>query len=105
VKDSPWFGVNFDGGGFTGSDPYAQLAIIAPYTVNAQLKVKITRGGRGQQGKAEDADLERVVKMLSDTGYRGYIVLEYEERDVADRKAAIRGYIERLRKAIRTVNG
>src|SRR3989440_1304182 len=42
--DSPWFGVNLDGGNFRGNDPYAELARIAPYAVNAQIKAKV--GGK-----------------------------------------------------------
>jgi sugar phosphate isomerase/epimerase len=101
VKDSPWFGVNFDGGGFTGDDPYAQLARIAPYAVNVQVKVSVTRGGR-QTGKSEEADLARVVRILADAGYRGYIALEGGGRG-DDPKASIRRYIERLRQIIRSV--
>ncbi|MBM82303.1 MAG: xylose isomerase [Planctomycetaceae bacterium] len=76
VKDSPWFGVNLDGGNFRTDDPYRDLAVIAPYAVNAQVKVQVTR-----DGKKEHADLGRVVKILKDADYRGYVVLEYEERE------------------------
>lgn len=72
----PFFGVNFDSGNFYGDDPYAGLAKIAPYTVNAQLKVEIRRG---KERKIERADLGKVVRILRDAGYQGYVVLEYEE--------------------------
>ena len=49
-------------------------------------------------GKKEDADLERIVKILKDANYRGYVVLEYEEKD--DPKQAIPGFIARLRDLI-----
>ena len=40
---SPWFGVNLDSGNFTsGSDPYAELAMTAPFAVNAQIKLEMT---------------------------------------------------------------
>ena len=68
--DSPWFGVNLDGGNFRGDDPYAELARIAPYAVNAQIKAKV--GGA-------PADFKRLAKIMRDAKYRGYIVLEYEE--------------------------
>ena len=77
VRDvnSPWFGVNFDSGNFrTTDDPYAELARIAPYSVNAQLKVVLSIGG-----KKEHTDFKRLAKILRDANYRGYIVLEYEE--------------------------
>ena len=46
VDASPWFGVNFDSGNFQTDDPYADLAKIAPYAVNAQIKAAIAPGGK-----------------------------------------------------------
>jgi sugar phosphate isomerase/epimerase len=89
VKDSPWFGVNLDGGNFRTDDPYRDLAEIAPYTINAQLKATIN---------GKPADMERIIKILRDVNYRGYVVLEYEERD--DPNTAIPRYIKRLRELI-----
>ena len=77
VDDSPWFGVNLDGGNFRTDDPYRDLARIAPYAINAQLKVSIHPDGKEKQ----PADLGRVIKLLKSAGYRGYVVLEYEERE------------------------
>ncbi|MBI3863709.1 MAG: sugar phosphate isomerase/epimerase [Planctomycetia bacterium] len=94
VQDSPWFGVNFDGGNFSTDDPYRDLARIAPYAINAQIKTDMKVGG-----KQQDADLERVVKILADAGYRGYVVLEYEGKE--DPKTAVPRHIETLRKIIR----
>ena len=92
VKPSPWFGVNFDSGNFRTDDPYRDLERIAPFAINAQIKVAVTRNG-----KKEPADLERVVGILKEAGYRGYVVLEYEE---ADPKENIPRYIDRLRELI-----
>ncbi len=92
---SPWFGVNFDSGNFHSEDPYADMEKIAPYTINAQIKVEIKPAGK----KAEPADLTRVVKILKDAGYNGYVVLEYEAAE--DPYKAIPKYIEQLRKLIR----
>ncbi|MEX0717340.1 MAG: sugar phosphate isomerase/epimerase family protein [Planctomycetaceae bacterium] len=94
VKPTAWFGVNFDSGNFHSADPYAELEKIAPYTFNAQVKVVMHRAG-----KREDADLGRIVKILNDAGYRGYLVLEYEERE--DPKVAVPRYIGELRQLIR----
>ena len=75
--DSPWFGLNFDSGNLAKtSDPYADLKRIAPHTVNAQLKIHIPR-----DGKKEPADFKRIVDILGEAGYRGYLVLEYEAGD------------------------
>jgi sugar phosphate isomerase/epimerase len=90
VKESPWFGVNFDGGNFASADPYAELERIAPYAVNAQIKACVKRNGQ-----KEPADLARIVGILKDAGYRGYVVLEYEEDE--DPFKAIPPLIDRLR--------
>ena len=54
--DGPNFGVNLDTGNFHGDDPYADLAKLAPYAVNVQVKTEISRKGKPK----EDADLARV---------------------------------------------
>ena len=94
VQDSPWFGVNFDSGNFRSADPYGDLAKIAPYAVNAQIKVDMHPAG----GPKEPADLDRLVKILADAGYRGYVVLEYEGD--GEPKTEIPKYIDLLRTAI-----
>ena len=93
VKPSPWFGVNFDGGNFRSDDPYGDLAKIAPYTTNAQIKVDVYAGG-----KKELADLVRVVKILKDAHYRGFLVLEYESEE--DPFVAVPKHLKRLRELI-----
>lgn len=93
VKPSPWFGVNFDGGNFATDDPYRDLAKIAPYAINAQIKVEVA-----PQGKKEWADLARVVKILKEAHYRGFLVLEYEASE--DPFTAVPKYLQRLRELI-----
>lgn len=74
--DAKGFGINFDSGNFRStSDPYAELVQIAPYAINAQLKVDMN-----VHGKHEDADLDRIVRILRDAKYSGWIVLEYEAK-------------------------
>jgi sugar phosphate isomerase/epimerase len=77
VRDvkSPWFAVNLDTGNFRSADPYADLARIAPYAVNVQVKASIEPAG----GKRQAADMRRLAQIMRDAGYRGYIVLEFEE--------------------------
>jgi sugar phosphate isomerase/epimerase len=90
---SQWFGVNLDTGNFRGVDVYGDLARLAPYTINVQIKVVISEPG----GKAVPADFRRLAKMLTDAGYRGYIVLEYEEDE--DPRVACPRYVDQLREA------
>lgn len=94
VKPSPWFGVNFDSGNFRSEDPYAELEQVAPYAVNAQIKVMVRRNG-----KKEASDFGRVVDILKKGGYRGYLALEYEEDE--DPNQAVPRYIAQLRNLIR----
>ena len=91
---SPAFGINFDSGNFrTDKDPYAELQAIAPYAINAQIKVEMT-----QDGKTVETDLERVLGILRDAGYSGWVALEYE----ADEEPieAIPRWLEKLKKLI-----
>ena len=74
--NSPWVGVNVDTGNFE-SDAYSQLTTIIPYAVNVQVKTEI----RVEKGKNEPSDWDRVAKMLVESGYKGYLALEYEARE------------------------
>jgi sugar phosphate isomerase/epimerase len=78
--DSPWAGINFDSGNFHTEDPYADLAKIAPYSVNVQLKMDISRKGAAK-GQHEESDVPRVLKILRDANYQGWFTLEYERKD------------------------
>jgi sugar phosphate isomerase/epimerase len=95
VKDvkSPWLGVNLDTGNFRSEDPYRDMAAAAPYTLNVQVKVDVRVGG-----KSQPTDYKRVVTILRDAGYRGYVALEYEAAE--DPMTAIPGHIAALREAI-----
>ncbi|MEZ5940416.1 MAG: sugar phosphate isomerase/epimerase family protein [Planctomycetaceae bacterium] len=90
ISPSPWFGINFDSGNFRTDDPYRDLERIAPLAVNAQIKVAVSPNG----GEKEPTDLKRVVNMLKSAGYRGYVVLEYEEKE--DPRKEIPKYIDQL---------
>ncbi len=93
VNESPWFGINLDSGNFRTEDPYGDLAKIAPLAVNAQVKVMIA-----PNGNKEPADFKRIIGILNDADYRGFIAFEYEERD--DPFTAIPKHLDELRKAI-----
>ena len=88
-------GINLDSGNFITEDPYADLAKIAPYAVNVQLKVDIKRKGAA---KEEPSDLPRVVKILRDANYQGWFTLEYERND--DPFIAIPKVVDEMRKLL-----
>ena len=92
---SPWFGVNVDTGNFHGADVYSDLAKIAPYALNVQVKVVIKPAG----GAKQPSDFRRLAKLLRDANYRGYIVLEYEE--AGDPRVECPKFVEQLRAAFR----
>jgi sugar phosphate isomerase/epimerase len=91
---SPWFGVNLDTGNFYGEDPYAGLAQIAPYAVNVQIKVVTSDE---QRNNKKPTDFKRLARILRDAGYRGYVVLEYEED--GDPREECPRYLEKIREA------
>jgi sugar phosphate isomerase/epimerase len=95
VRDvkSPWFGVNLDTGNFHSSDVYAEIAQLAPYAINVQVKVSVS----GPDGKRQHADFRRLARIISDAGYRGYIVLEFEEPE--DPLVACPRYVDEMRAA------
>lgn len=90
---SPWFAVNLDSGNFHGESVYEDLAKIAPYAMNVQIKVVVKK----QPGKKEPSDLKRLASMMRDVGYRGFIVLEYEEP--GDPREKSREHLAELRTA------
>lgn len=94
VRDvkSDWFGVNLDTGNFHGPDPYADLARVAPYAVVVQIKAEISTG----KGPKQEADLARLIKILRDAHYRGFVALEYEADD--DPRQAVPKYLAQLKK-------
>jgi sugar phosphate isomerase/epimerase len=85
--DSEWFGVNWDSGNFRGDKAYDELQMIAPYAVTAQIKTKVA---------SKPADLPRVVKILQDVNYRGWVALEYEDEE--EPKVAVPRYLSELRR-------
>jgi hypothetical protein len=60
-----------DTGYFLTPDPYKDIAAVAPYAVNWQIKTHI--GGKGANVKS---DLKKLVQIAREAGYRGYLPIE-----------------------------
>jgi sugar phosphate isomerase/epimerase len=68
--NSEWFGLILDIGSFR-TDPYREIAQMIPYAVNWQLKENLYVAGKEQK-----TDLYRLMKIIKDSGYRGYLPIE-----------------------------
>ena len=73
---SPWAGVNADTGNLR-TDGYKQLEILLPYVTSVHLKSQVS----APDGKKEPADWSRLLTILGNAGYKGYVGLEYEGAD------------------------
>jgi len=91
--DSPWLGVLVDTGNFL-EEPYDKIEQIAAKAVFVQAK---TYYGGGEWYSL-DLDYNRIIKILRDVNYSGYISLEFEGKE--DPNTAVPKSIEMLRKAI-----
>jgi sugar phosphate isomerase/epimerase len=89
-----WFGLNLDIGSLrTTDDPYAEIARLAPFAYTWQVKEQVYRNG-----VAEETDVVRIVKILRDTVYRGYIPLE--TLGSGDPRPKLRRFLDRVRRAL-----
>ena len=94
--DSEWLRVNLDTGNYgldPDVDPYEGMRRVANLSVTAHHKVSM----RTAQG-SEEVDIEKVVAVLSDAGYRGYLNLEFEEDE--DAKVGVPRVIAEMKRAL-----
>jgi len=71
LVDSDWFGVIVDTGYFLTDDPYQDIAKVMPWAVNFLLKESPV-----PKGSPIKTDLRKIMKILKDSGYRGYLPIE-----------------------------
>jgi sugar phosphate isomerase/epimerase len=69
--DHEWCAAMVDTGKYLTPDPYADIALMAPYAVNWQIKETMQ-----SSLKSPRVDLPRLVKILRASGYRGYVPIE-----------------------------
>ena len=90
--DSQWAGINLDIGNFP-DDAYTQIEMCAPYATNLHFKSEVHVDHRGQP-----PDIPRILRILGNAGYHGYLAIEYEARD--DPRTAVPKWVSLLRDAI-----
>jgi len=88
--NNDWLRVTLDTGNFL-DDPYDQLRVLAPYTSLMQAK---TYYGGGKWYTL-DLDYSQIGEIMRDSGYKGYISLEFEGTE--DEMSAIPKGLELLR--------
>ncbi len=69
--DHEWCAALVDTGKYLTADPYADIAMVAPYAVNWQVK-ETTRS----EADSPATDMQRLVTIIRRSGYRGYVPLE-----------------------------
>jgi len=92
--DSPFAGINLDTGNFPRNG-YSQVAMCLPYATSVHFKEHIA----SEDGKKEKADWDRLIGMFAKAGYKGYLSLEYEDVDTAEK--AIPGLTAELIRGVR----
>ncbi len=69
--NSPWFGLMLDTGSYRVGDPYQEIAKTANHAVNWQIKENVF-----VNGQEVEADINRIIKIIIDSGYKGYVPIE-----------------------------
>ena len=93
--NSDWFGLILDIGSFR-TDPYNEIAQTIPYAVNWQLKETVFVNGIEQK-----TDLNRLMKIISESGYRGYLPIE--TLGEGDPKVKVPRFLKEVREALNKV--
>ena len=93
---SPWAGVNADTGNLR-KDGYKQLETLLPYVTSVHLKSHVS----APDGTKEPADWARLLGMLGNAGYKGYVGLEYEG---TESEAEIPRLVAELRTVVRKLS-
>lgn len=87
---SDWVGLNLDTGNFRGPNPYDEIAQVAPYAVTTHIKTYV--------GSTGPADYKRLIEIMRAAGYRGYLSMEYEDKE--DPRTAVPRHMAELRKLV-----
>ena len=95
--NSDWCGAIVDTGKFVAKDPYHEIALVAPYAVNWQIK----QSPAGADS-AVPTDLVKLLKIVRASGYRGYLPIETlaPQQQAYDPFAVVPPFLKAVREAI-----
>lgn len=91
--NSDWLALNLDIGSFRTGDSYAQIAQLAPYAATWQIKENLF-----VNGKEQETDLGKIVRIVRESGYRGYLPIETLGKGDPRNKVPV--FLEKVRKAL-----
>jgi len=91
--DSEWCGLVLDTGSYRVGDPYEEIRATASYAVNWQVKEMVY-----VDGSETVPDYSRIVEIIQDSGYRGYLPLE--TLGEGDPGVKVKRLLEKLRRSI-----
>ncbi len=69
--DSEWCAALVDTGKYITADPYADIALMAPYAVNWQIKETV-----GSSTESTRTDMKKLLTIIRQSGYRGFLPIE-----------------------------
>jgi sugar phosphate isomerase/epimerase len=91
--NSPWFGIILDIGSYRINEPFGEIEKSIKHAVNWQVKEKMFING------AEvETDLEKLVRIIKVSGYRGYLPIE--TLGEGDPKTKVKALFEKMQKAL-----
>jgi sugar phosphate isomerase/epimerase len=90
---SDWLAANVDTGSFQMGDPYAEIAKIAPHAASWLIKENVTVNGKEQK-----LDLKKIVQIVREVGYRGYLRIETLGEE--DPRIKVPRFLAELRQAV-----
>jgi len=91
--NSPWFGIILDIGSYRVNEPFAEIEKSIRHAVNWQVKEKMFINGT-----EADTDLNKLIKMIKASGYRGYLPIE--TLGDGDPKIKVKALFEEMQKAL-----
>ncbi len=91
--NSEWLGLHLDIGSFKSDDPYAEIAKVARHAVTWQIKEDVSLKDRQVK-----TDLGKLMRIIKDAGYRGYLPLE--TLGEGDPRIKLPRFLDEVRKAM-----